>query len=149
MKQNVKLYNSKRNIQVLTIAVSLICFLCTLTSCSIPIGDRTTVIYGKVTDQNQEAVDSILVLVSGARNFLNSEDIKQVYTDKFGHYEMVIEVPRKYGNLNVTIPYLPVQNSKFQDNYMIDIALKNGKTNCCHAAIGEKTEFNFQLKPKK
>lgn len=149
MKRNVKFYSLKIKAQILHIAVALICFLCIFISCHIPIGDRTTVIYGKVTDQNQEAVDSILVEVSGAWTFLNSEVINQVYTDKSGHYEMVIEVPRKYGNLNISIPYLPVQNSKFQDNYMLDIVWKNGKVNCCYASIGEKTEYNFQLQPNK
>jgi hypothetical protein len=81
--------------------------------------------------------------ISGARNFLISEDIKKVYTDKFRHYEMVIEVPRKYSILNNSIPYLPFHNSKFHDNYMIGIVWKNGKPNCYDASIGEETEYNF------
>ncbi|GGC06666.1 hypothetical protein [Dyadobacter sediminis] len=151
MKQNVKLYNLKRIIQVLSIAFSLICFLFILISCSIYFGDRTTVIYGKVTDQNKEAVDSILVEASGLWALYNLQNIKQTYTDENGNYEMVIEVPRKYNSLDIGIPYDMIANSKFQNNYSHDIVWKNGKQtyNCCIASIGEKTEYNFQLKPNK
>jgi hypothetical protein len=117
---------------------------------SCKMGDRTTVIYGKVTDQNNEPVDSILVTASGLW-YLNIEVVKEIYTDENGDYELVIEAAKKYTALDIVIPYVPVENPKFQWNYDVDKVFKNDvrTNNCCMASIGGKTKWDFQLKPKK
>jgi hypothetical protein len=117
---------------------------------SCKIGDRTSVIYGTVTDQNNEPVDSILVIASGLW-YLNHEVVKQIYTDENGEYELVVEAAKKYNALNVGIPYWPFENRKFQSNYDVEKIFKNDVRtgNCCKASIGEKTKWDFQLKPKK
>jgi hypothetical protein len=55
------------------------------------LGDRTTVVYGKVFDENQVPVDSILVLLSGAK-LTGSIELKSTYTDENGDYEIALEV---------------------------------------------------------
>jgi hypothetical protein len=108
--------------------------------------DRTTVIYGTVTDEHKNPVDSILVLMSGMK-FLDYEDLKTVYTDKQGHYELVVEVPKKFNPVNVVIPALPIENAKFLRMYKAYHVLKNDMAagTCCYASVGEKTKYDYQL----
>ncbi|NIJ54656.1 hypothetical protein [Dyadobacter arcticus] len=98
MEPKNNLRSLDRQINVFLPAISLICILCIFISCNKQ--DRTTVIYGKVTDQNHQAVDSILVVAGGLWDF-NIEVVKQIYTDENGNYELVIDVPKKYIKLNV------------------------------------------------
>lgn len=106
------------------------------------LGDRTTVVYGKVFDQNQQPVDSIMVLVSGLK--LNGVyDLKSTFTDENGDYEIVLEVPRTYGSVKVNIPYLP-QNSKFEEKYKIRDRIGPSS----RPMIGRKTRWDFELEPK-
>lgn len=119
-----------------------------LTSCFLK-QDRTSVIYGTITDENKQPVDSILVLVDGTK-FLTHEQLKQVYSDENGNYELVVEVPRKFGSLDVGVPFFPVENAKYNRNYKGTYVKKNNiaTNNCCSASIGQKTKYDFQLIPK-
>jgi hypothetical protein len=119
-----------------------------LTSCFLK-QDRTTVIYGTITDQNQQTVDSILVLVDGTK-FLTHEQLKQVYSDENGNYELVVEVPKKYGSVNILIPFGSMTNPKYQKNYKGFSLHKNdvATNNCCFATVGQKTKYDFQLIPR-
>jgi hypothetical protein len=111
--------------------------------------DRTTVVFGKVVDQNQQPVDSIMVIATGSWEF-HSERVKHTFTDKNGEYILTIDVPRKHHALNTLIPYLPQENPKFQSLYKIGKIVKNGirTNNCCIVGIGEKTQWDFELAPK-
>jgi hypothetical protein len=111
--------------------------------------DRTTVIYGAITDENKQPVDSILVLLSGIR-FLGYEDLKTVYSDKEGHYELVIDLPGKFNSVDVGIPALVSENHKFMRAYKIHSFLKNDMAsgNCCTASLGQKTRYDFELMPR-
>ena len=106
------------------------------------LGDRTTVVYGKVYDQNKLPVDSIMVLISGLK-LSGAYDLKSTFTDENGDYEITLEVPRTYGNVGVTIPYLP-QNSKFEEKYKI----KDRIGPSSKPMIGKKTQWDFQLEPQ-
>jgi hypothetical protein len=120
-----------------------------LLSCDKDKGERTTSIYGRVTDQNQQPVDSIMVEVDGMRN-LDSEELKYTYTDEDGNYELVLEVPEKYISINVLIPYLPIRNPKFQERYKVEKIFKNGQqtSSCCISSVGEKIQWDFELMPQ-
>ena len=111
--------------------------------------DQTTTVYGTITDQNGEPVDSILVLASGVE-FNRETTLKEAYSDKNGYYEMVVDVPKKYHSASSLIPALPIKNPKFERFYSGYDIQKNGKStnNCCIAPIGEKTKYDFQLIPK-
>ncbi|MDR6804316.1 hypothetical protein J2Y45_001585 [Dyadobacter sp. BE34] len=106
------------------------------------LGDRTTVVYGKVFDENQVPVDSILVLLSGSR-LKGSIDLKSTYTDENGDYEIALEVPRKFGDINVGIPYGD-DNPKFEKIYRQATDIKGQR----RPMIGKKTQCDFQLEPK-
>lgn len=81
---------------------------------------------------------------------LHSEVLNSTYTDKNGEYEMVLDVPKKYIAINAGIPYFPVENPKYQEYYQISKVFQNGKqrSSCCDAAIGEKTQWDFDLMPQ-
>ncbi|KAA0991871.1 carboxypeptidase regulatory-like domain-containing protein [Dyadobacter aurulentus] len=111
--------------------------------------DRTTVVYGTITDEKGQPVDSILVVIKGAQGF-KYERLKEVYSGKDGSYELVVDVPRKYGSANVTVPFGSYENPKYDKNYKGKRTFKNDQftKNCCSASIGNKTKYDFQLIPK-
>lgn len=106
------------------------------------LGDRTTVVYGKVFDENQVPVDSILVLLSGSR-LKGSIDLKSTYTDENGDYEIALEVPRKFGDIDVIIPYGD-DNPKFEKIYRQATDIKGQQ----RPMIGKKTQWDFKLLAK-
>jgi len=110
--------------------------------------NRTTTVYGTITDHNGDPVDSILVILAGTK-FLTYEALKQVYSDKNGKYEIVAEVPKKFGSTDVVVPF-GNDNRKFEKNYKGTHATKNDKAtgNCFSAIIGKKTKYDFELIPK-
>jgi hypothetical protein len=133
------------SIRKLAILTTSLCLL-SLSSCK---KDRTTIVFGKVVDQNQQPVDSIMVLASGV-HFLSVESLQSTYTDKDGNYELVINAPKRYNALTMTVPYLPVQNPKFQESYRLDKVFRDGKRtgDCCPVTINQKTQWDFELAPK-
>lgn len=111
--------------------------------------DRTTTVYGTITDQNGDPVDSILVILQGGRSLSTYETVGEVYSNQDGKYELVIDVPKKFQSAHLGVPNFPSKNQKFMKYYNGFIVQKDGKsTTCCRAGIGEKTKYDFQLIPK-
>lgn len=96
----------------------------------------------KVVDQNQEPVDSIMVVVSGSNLSPNTADLAATYTDKNGDYNILLEVPKKYLTLSVFIPYDGLNNPKYSD-----YTLKS-QTKGSNPLIGKKTQWDFEIKDK-
>ncbi|MCF0038516.1 hypothetical protein [Dyadobacter fanqingshengii] len=111
--------------------------------------DRTTTVYGTITDQNGEPVDSIMVLAQGM-HYLIFESLQHTYSDSNGHFEMVIEVPKRFGTIDISVPFYPKENPKFQKYYKGKKTIKNdmATSNCCITSVGKKTKYDFQLIPK-
>ncbi|MEO6281863.1 MAG: carboxypeptidase-like regulatory domain-containing protein [Dyadobacter sp.] len=111
--------------------------------------DRTTIIYGTVTDQNGQPVDSILVIADGVQGF-KYETLKKTYSDDEGKYEIVIEPAKRYSAVDTGIPFNTSENSKFMRSYLDYYSKENGVRTgtCCPATIGKKTKYDFQLIPK-
>lgn len=111
--------------------------------------DRTTTVYGTITDQNGEPVDSIMVIIQGMR-LRGLESLTETYSDKNGNYEMVIDVPKKFGAIDVTVPYFFTENLKYVKYYNGKKTTKNDEftNNCCIASVGKKTKYDFQLIPR-
>lgn len=61
-------------------------------------GDRrVTRIYGKVTDNNQQPVANVQILIEGEKGFLGGSDaLRTVITDKQGLYSTTLEPDKKY-----------------------------------------------------
>ncbi|GGM83152.1 hypothetical protein GCM10010967_13570 [Dyadobacter beijingensis] len=109
--------------------------LLTICSCK---DNQTTVVFGKVVDQKQQPVDSIMVIATGSRAI--PERLNHTFTDSLGGYTLTIDVPKKYHTLNIFIPYLS-ENPKFEAHYKIENIYKNAQKvgSCCFTEIGEKT----------
>lgn len=124
-------------------AAALLMLLC---SCN---GDRTTIVFGRVVDQNQQPVDSIMILVTGSKSF-HSIPLTQTFSGKDGEYLINIDVDKKYSMLNSFIPPSSFDNPKFYTQYKVSKTFKNGQqmNTCCFADIGEKTRWDFELAPK-
>lgn len=105
------------------------------------LGDRTTVVYGKVFDENQVPVDSIMVQLRGSK-LTGSIELKSTYTDENGDYEIALEVPRKFGEIDVIIPY-GRDNPMFGTIYRqaTDVGQRPPR-------IGKKTQWDFKLLAK-
>ncbi|MCF2489720.1 hypothetical protein [Dyadobacter sp. CY347] len=110
--------------------------------------DRTTTVYGTITDQNGVPVDSILVIISGLK-FHYSTDLSKVYSDGNGNYNVLVDVPKNFTAVDVIIPSLS-ENAKFMKIFSGYRIKKddNITNNCCTASIGRKTKYDFQLIPK-
>ena len=126
---------------VKSIALFLPMMALTMLACG-HLGDRTTVVYGKVFDQNQVPVDSIEVLLSGS-NLRGVVSQKSTYTDENGNYEILLEVPRKFADIDVNIPY-GLDNPKYEREYSQAKDIKGQK----RPMVGKKTQRDFQLVPK-
>ncbi|GLU55748.1 carboxypeptidase-like regulatory domain-containing protein [Dyadobacter frigoris] len=126
-----------------SICISFVSFKCS------DKGDNLTTIYGTVTDQNGNSVDSIYLLVNGAI-FTRYDELKTVYTDSAGKYELLVDPPKKYSILTVNIPFYYIENPKFTVLYKgFKVKKDNVGTNeCCYVTIGEKTNYDFQLIPR-
>lgn len=148
MKQHYKLPNAQSLFQGIKRTILYSCVTFILYGCFLK-QDRTTTVYGTIIDEHQQPVDSILIMVQGLR-YLTFETLNEVYTDEKGNYEVVTEVPKKFGSINVTVPFLLKENPKYQRNYKGKKSFKDGTAtnNCCTASVGEKTKYDFQLIPK-
>jgi hypothetical protein len=111
--------------------------------------DRTTVVYGTITDQDGQPVDSIFIIIQGSKH-VGYQIFDKQYTDEEGNYELVAEIPRKSKSTNVVIPFSLVENPKFQKDFKDYVIYKNDvrTNNCCNLSIGQKTKYDFQLIPK-
>lgn len=109
---------------------------------------RVTIISGKIVDQHQQPVDSILVSAIGSC-YLHAEYIEKTLTDKNGQYRIMIDVPDEYYALNIFIPGQP-ENPKYQALYKTAAIFKNRRktSKCCDAEIGKSTQWDFELAPK-
>ena len=111
--------------------------------------DRTTTVYGTITDQNGEPVDSIVVIFKGVKNF-KYDSLNGAYSNSKGEFAILQEVPKKYYTVNILIPFGSSINPKFQKNFKDYKIYKNDNqtSNCCTASIGQKTKYDFQLIPR-
>ena len=125
--------------------LTMLCLALFLNSCFLK-QDRTTVVYGTITDEKGQSVDSILVIFQGMKD-LSLEVLSSELSDQKGEYEIVMDVPKKFTSINVTIPFFPAENPKYMRLFKTKIGTKDGQStnNCCIAQIGEKTRYDFKL----
>lgn len=121
----------------------LICiYLAFLASCE---REKVTIIYGTVTDQNKQPVDSIFVIVQGMQ-LTKIITTGEAITDTNGNYSVTI-ISKKLYTPNVAIPFWAIQNPKLVQKYKGFHAKKNDEnpTACCTAIAGKKTKYDFEL----
>ena len=123
----------------------LLLVLFQLTACFLK-QDRTTTVYGTITDEKGQPVDSILVIAEGVEWWRGTK-LHSTYSAENGSYEILIEVPKKFDAIDVIIPAYSTGNEKYFSQYKVGKILKDGKQvgSCCTAAIGSKTQYDFEL----
>jgi hypothetical protein len=128
----------------LAVFLVLILFLSQSTSCLRKL-DRTTTVSGRVINEARQPVDSILVIMASAGLSKAGISLAETYTDKDGNYSIILDVPKGYGAVTVAIPF--DHNNKFTNIYKEYLVYQDNQrtVNCCAAAIGRKTNFDFLL----
>jgi protocatechuate 3,4-dioxygenase beta subunit len=60
--------------------------------------DRTTVVFGKVTDDINQPIQGVEIQLAGEKGFFTSltTPLKTVYTDAKGEYTITAEIPKDY-----------------------------------------------------
>jgi hypothetical protein len=147
MKQN-PMHSLSKPYSTISSAILFGCLALLLSDCFLK-QDRTTTIYGTITDQTGQPVDSILLRVRGVTG-LKYDKLKEFYSNQNGGYEIMLDVPKEYSSLSIAIPFSNSLNPKFTNQYLGHYVFRNDvKTNdCCYAELGEKTKYDFQLIPK-
>jgi hypothetical protein len=111
--------------------------------------DRTTVVYGRVTDQAGQPVDSVTILFAGHKGVSGGVPIKETLTDSNGSYEIVVDVPKKYlyASIVSSLDFESLSSKYSSQNRLI---YENGvqKSTCCIVVMGGKTKYDFVLLPK-
>ncbi|NIJ53076.1 hypothetical protein [Dyadobacter arcticus] len=82
-----------------------------LASCG-PLLNRVTVVYGLITDEDGQPVDSVLVEMYGGRAISVSGSIGEAYSNKQGFYEIEVDVSHEWWVAKVGIPFYSFENKK-------------------------------------
>ena len=136
--------SDKTYVHVLSLSVVILL----MGGCSpFPLFDRTTKVYGKVTDQAGQPIDSMAVIMLGhVRLSSGNVPIGQANTNSKGEYELVIDVPKRYAKVSAVIHS---DYSSISNKYLEYEVFKDGvRHSCCTLVLGEKTNYDFVMLPK-
>lgn len=116
---------------------------------SSPFKSRTTTVFGTVTDNDTKLpVNSLEIVIYGEKGVLGyvSRDLKTVYTDSNGKYNVVVDAPKEFHSLGVGNLWDRKFNSKYRDFFSYKDS--NRVNYCCPVEIGTKTQYDFIMLPK-
>ena len=116
---------------------------------SSPFQSRQTNVFGTVTDNDTKLpVANLEIAIDGEKGTLGSvsSELKTVYTDTNGKYNVVIDAPKEFHSLTVG----NLWDRKFFHKYRGYQTYLNGQRtgNCCKVEIGSKTQYDFMMVPK-
>lgn len=93
-------------------------------------------------------VANLEIAIDGEKGTLGSvsSELKTVYTDTNGKYNVVIDAPKEFHSLTVG----NLWDRKFFPKYRGYQTYLNGQRtgNCCKVEIGSKTQYDFMMVPK-
>lgn len=125
----------------------IILLLTGVSSCIFKDQDRTTQVFGTVTNDINQPVARVPILISGKLGFLSTKekDLTTVFTDTNGKYSATLEVPKGYHSLEINNMWF--YDDMLANKYRNHVSSGNQKqaSSCCRAEIGEKTQFDFVL----
>jgi hypothetical protein len=106
---------------------------------------RESTIYGTVTEVAGTPVDSVQFVLSVGKDLGNIKPMFRVSTDKDGNYEAIVDVPKGYGRVEISMA--GVDNPAFNTVYTDYEVYKDGKltNDCCTAKVGKKTRYDFKV----
>ena len=112
--------------------------------------DRTTVVFGKVTNEINQPIQGVVIAVYGEKGILASRStkLKNTPTDAKGEYTITVEIPKEYHSGDVDIEF---QTNNLWEKYTGGPVYLNGNktTGCCQVSIGQKNQYDFGLVRKK
>jgi hypothetical protein len=100
-----------------------------------------------VVDESRLPVDSINVVMTGAKGLTGGVPIADTYTNLQGEYELLVRVPKEFHTVTVNVfPGI----GKHSSTYYSYIPYQNGvqQTICCTLPIGGKGNYDFILLTK-
>ncbi|WP_247235525.1 carboxypeptidase-like regulatory domain-containing protein [Telluribacter sp. SYSU D00476] len=106
--------------------------------------DRTTTVYGRVTDDSQQPIDSLEVELSGVFTFGGGLPLATTYTDSEGNYKITYKVPKDFSRGNVFIIPSGKKFDKYKREYLIYVD-GNLTSSCCRIPIGTSKNYDFLL----
>lgn len=136
-------------IQLSKPVLTIVLLFILLTSCRNE--DRTTQIYGKVTNLTGQPVSGVPIIIAGQEKhgFVPAEyDLDTAYSDVKGNYISTLTIDKKYRRLKIINMYFKIDSleAKYRD---YDVKMNGVRTDyCCPAEIGKRTEYNFILLPR-
>lgn len=130
-----------------TLFITLITATLIVESCRLKANARVTTVYGKVTDQAKQPVDSVTVRIHGSKGFTGGASIGSTRTDSKGEYELVVDVPKEYSGVDMTIT---LGYETLRSRYKEQLTFEDGvqQNTCCPLSIGKKRNYDFVLLPK-
>lgn len=112
--------------------------------------ERTTGVYGTVTDPDGKPVEGVKVLVYGSKNCGPVMHFGEDYTDKTGAYSITFEASADLKDFNTAVPLSKTENPEIFKNFHEMTFRKNDEAvdKCCITPPGDKTKFDFKLVSK-
>ncbi|WP_439555580.1 carboxypeptidase-like regulatory domain-containing protein [Dyadobacter sp.] len=107
--------------------------------------DRTTSVYGTVTDDKGLPLPGVGLSVYGRKKISHKMHMATAYTDSSGHYEITVDVAGKFHTLDCYIDDGAIFMKYFPKKSSYETFTDGKKSRCCTLAIGEKTNFDFHI----
>jgi hypothetical protein len=125
------------------------CLMLQLTSCENR-NERTTGVYGTVTDPGGKPLEGVKVLVYGSKDCGPIVYFGEDYTDTTGDYNITFEASKDFDAFNTVVPLSKTENSEFFKTFNEIKVKKNEESveKCCFTSPGDKTRYDFKLVSK-
>lgn len=109
--------------------------------------DRTIVVFGKVTNDINQPIEGVEMVLYGEKGILGSRStrLKSTLTDAKGEYTITTEIPTDYHSGDTGYEW---NNSALPNKYSGGGGVYfNGQQtqNCCSVKIGTKSQYDFGL----
>lgn len=115
-----------------------------IASCG-PLINRDTVVYGLITDEDGEPVDSISVSIYGSKGFSGGSPIGQAYSNKQGFYEIEVDVSNEWWSANVGVDFNSIRLWRLYESYESTRNQTAGGSSDRGVSIGLRTRYDFKL----
>ncbi len=111
--------------------------------------DRTTVVFGKVTNDINQPIEGVVMELYGERGILGSVStyLKRSTTDAKGEYIITTEIPKDYHSGSIFYEWNNSQPPLYDKYSRGGGVYFNGQQTqeCCPLRVGTKSQYDFVL----
>ena len=115
--------------------------------------DRTTIVFGKVTNEINQPIQGVNMALYGEKGILASRStkLKNAITDANGEYTITVEIPKEYHSGSVDCLWYdnPILDKLYTENGGVLYFNGNETRDCCPLIVGQKSQYDFGLVRKK